>query len=301
MGLTVEAPAGPRGPALVGLAPAYPSRPAGGERKVGRPAGPGRRAPRRRACAEGATLVEGTVERRRGGRPPCQRGRPSRRDGGAGGRRWSWPPMVRQRLGRRRPGRRPAPPVRPVKGQILTLRQTPATMSRRAGPRERVEHLPGAPRRRPGGRGRHRRGGGWDRRPPRGAQRAAQDALAMVPGLDDELVAGGRLRPGSPATCPWSVPRRRRLGGGTGHHRNGILLTPVTAEAVHWPGETVLPEVAPCDPRRFAPAGPGRERGSCGSRSTATSRRSPPGRPGDPGGPARPESAASRWPSTARW
>jgi glycine oxidase len=43
----------------------------------------------------------------------------------------------------------------------------------------------------------------------------------------------------------------------TGHHRNGILLTPVTAEAVAAAvtGETVPPEVAPCDPRRFAPAG----------------------------------------------
>jgi glycine oxidase len=44
----------------------------------------------------------------------------------------------------------------------------------------------------------------------------------------------------------------------TGHHRNGILLTPITAEAV---AAVVLggpgpgPEVVPCDPRRFAGAG----------------------------------------------
>ena len=40
----------------------------------------------------------------------------------------------------------------------------------------------------------------------------------------------------------------------TGHHRNGILLTPVTAEAVAalLSGEPGPDEVRPCDPRRFA-------------------------------------------------
>jgi glycine oxidase len=43
----------------------------------------------------------------------------------------------------------------------------------------------------------------------------------------------------------------------TGHHRNGILLTPVTAEAVAalLTGGAVPAEAAACDPRRFAGAG----------------------------------------------
>jgi glycine oxidase len=51
----------------------------------------------------------------------------------------------------------------------------------------------------------------------------------------------------------------------TGHHRNGILLTPITADAVAAviAGGPVPDEVGPCDPRRFAgatePAGAGAE------------------------------------------
>jgi glycine oxidase len=39
----------------------------------------------------------------------------------------------------------------------------------------------------------------------------------------------------------------------TGHYRNGILLTPVTAEAVAAAvvGEPLPPELEACDPRRF--------------------------------------------------
>ena len=42
----------------------------------------------------------------------------------------------------------------------------------------------------------------------------------------------------------------------TGHYRNGILLTPITADAVAAAvaGEELPPEVAPCDPTRFASA-----------------------------------------------
>jgi glycine oxidase len=40
----------------------------------------------------------------------------------------------------------------------------------------------------------------------------------------------------------------------TGHYRNGILLTPVTAEGVAAAvlGEPGPDELVPCDPRRFA-------------------------------------------------
>jgi glycine oxidase len=45
----------------------------------------------------------------------------------------------------------------------------------------------------------------------------------------------------------------------TGHHRNGILLTPITADAVAATvaGEPVPPVVVVCDPRRFAAAATG--------------------------------------------
>ena len=39
----------------------------------------------------------------------------------------------------------------------------------------------------------------------------------------------------------------------TGHYRNGILLTPITADTVAdvVTGGEVPPEVQPCDPQRF--------------------------------------------------
>ena len=62
-----------------------------------------------------------------------------------------------------------------------------------------------------------------------------RDAVELVPGIDelvlDELSAG--LRPATadnlPAIGPGAVPG---LHWATGHYRNGILLTPITAELV---------------------------------------------------------------------
>jgi glycine oxidase len=156
------------------------------------------------------------------------------------------------------------PPVRPVKGQILTLRQDPADplVSRTVRGLVRGSSIYLVPR--DDGRlvvGATVEERGWDRRATAGgAYELLRDALALVPGLDDaELVAVRTgLRPGSPDDLP--MVGRSVVDGlvvATGHHRNGILLTPVTAEAVAAAvtGETVPPEVAPCDPRRFAPAG----------------------------------------------
>lgn len=61
------------------------------------------------------------------------------------------------------------------------------------------------------------------------------DARTLVPGVDEleleECVAG--LRPGSPDNAPFvgwtSVPR---LAVAAGHYRNGILLTPLTADGI---------------------------------------------------------------------
>jgi glycine oxidase len=93
-----------------------------------------------------------------------------------------------------------------------------------------------------------------------------RDARRVYPGVSElalEEAAAG-LRPGSPDNAPLvgSVPSRR--GGGdvdglvlaTGHFRNGILLAPVTAEAVTavvTGGEVPAP-LAPFPPARFAPA-----------------------------------------------
>ena len=157
------------------------------------------------------------------------------------------------------------PPVRPVKGQILTLRQDPADplVSRTLRGLVRGSSIYLVPR--DDGRvvvGATVEERGWDRRATAGgAYELLRDALALVPGLDDaELVAVRTgLRPGSPDDLPMVGPSATEgLVVATGHHRNGILLTPITAEAV---AAVVLggpgpgPEVAPCDPRRFAGAG----------------------------------------------
>lgn len=153
------------------------------------------------------------------------------------------------------------PPVRPVKGQILTLAQpegdhllgrTVRGIVRGASvylvPRDDGRVVVGATVEERG----------WDTTPTAGgAYELLRDALALVPGLDDATFVAARagLRPGSPDDLPMigatSVPG---LVVATGHHRNGVLLTPVTAEAVAAvvAGGAPPDEVAPCDPRRFA-------------------------------------------------
>ena len=155
------------------------------------------------------------------------------------------------------------PPVRPVKGQIVTLRQPPGDplVGRTVRGLVRGSSIYLVPR----DDGRVAVGAtveerGWDRRPTAGgAYELLRDALALVPGLDDaELVAVRTgLRPGSPDDLPLVGPGVvDGLVVATGHHRNGILLTPITAEAVAAvvAGEAPPPEVAACDPRRFAGA-----------------------------------------------
>jgi len=155
------------------------------------------------------------------------------------------------------------PPVRPVKGQILTLRQPSGDrlVSRTLRGLVRGSSIYLVPR----DDGRVAVGAtveerGWDGRPTAGgAYELLRDALALVPGLDDaELVAVRTgLRPGSPDDLPMVGPGGAAgLVVATGHHRNGILLTPITADAVAAAvlGEPLPPEVVPCDPRRFVGA-----------------------------------------------
>jgi glycine oxidase len=131
------------------------------------------------------------------------------------------------------------PPVRPVKGQILRL-QGPVDEPVLAG------NVRGLVRGRslylvPRASGRIVVGAtveeqGFDTRVTvEGIHHLLHDAAVLVPSLLDlelaEVLAG--LRPGTPDNAPVIGPTSiDGLVVATGHHRNGILLTPVTADAV---------------------------------------------------------------------
>jgi glycine oxidase len=153
----------------------------------------------------------------------------------------------------------PAPPVRPVKGQMLALRMDAAAPL--------VNHVIWAPN---------------VYLVPRRDGRLIVGATVEEKGFDQSLTAGGVLslleaawrvvpaieelpidemwvghRPGSRDDAPILGPGA--LNGliyATGHHRNGILLTPVTAYAI---ARLVLdrevePAIRPFGAERFAPA-----------------------------------------------
>jgi len=153
------------------------------------------------------------------------------------------------------------PPVRPVKGQILRLR-TPdgAPFLGRivrgvvAGtfvyvvPREDGEVVVGGTVEEQGFDTTVRAGAVYE---------LLRDAGAIVPAISElELVeCHAGLRPGSPDNAP--LLGRTTLDGlvlATGHFRNGVLLTPVTADAIASllvTGE-IAEEIAPFSPQRFA-------------------------------------------------
>jgi len=157
------------------------------------------------------------------------------------------------------------PPVRPVKGQLLYLRG-PADQPLCQGNVRGLEVYV-VPR----GDGRVVVGAtveeqGFDTQVTAGAVhellRAALELLPDVAELElTETVVG--LRPGSPDNAPMLGPAGPEgLVVATGHYRNGILLTPVTADAIAELLATgQVPElIAPFGPGRFAgvPAGSGR-------------------------------------------
>ncbi|MEU0106116.1 glycine oxidase ThiO [Streptomyces sp. NPDC006251] len=156
------------------------------------------------------------------------------------------------------------PPVRPVKGQVVRL-----TMPERHGPflsrtvravvrgshvylvpRESGELVIGATSEELG----------WDTTVTAGGvYELLRDAHELVPGITElpltETRAG--LRPGSPDNAPLLGPTG--LDGlllATGHYRNGVLLTPVTGDALaHALATGELPEGArPFTPKRFSTA-----------------------------------------------
>ena len=153
-----------------------------------------------------------------------------------------------------------AVPVRPVKGQVLRLRDPRGE----AGLVTRVirgEQAYLVPR----GDGRYVLGAtmeerGWDTAPTAGGvYELVRDMSEIVPGVleleIEELQAG--LRPATPDNLP--AIGRGALDGlvwAAGHHRNGVLLAPVTAELVAGAlaGDALPDWAAPADPRRFARA-----------------------------------------------
>ncbi|MFI1418077.1 glycine oxidase ThiO [Streptomyces sp. NPDC020731] len=156
------------------------------------------------------------------------------------------------------------PPVRPVKGQVVRL-----TMPARHGPflsrtvravvrgshvylvpRENGELVIGATSEETG----------WDTTVTAGGvYELLRDAHELVPGITELPLAETRagLRPGSPDNAPLLGPTGLEgLLLATGHYRNGVLLTPVTGDAMAEVLTTgALPEVArPFTPRRFGAA-----------------------------------------------
>ncbi len=152
------------------------------------------------------------------------------------------------------------PPVRPVKGQTLRLR-LPGLPRLRHVLRGSVQGNPVYLVPRADGRivvGASSEEAGFDRSPRAGAvYELLRDAQSLLPELSeavlDEVSTG--LRPGSPDNAPLVGPSGvNGLIHATGHFRNGILLTPVTADGVaDLIVDGTLPEVLePFTPQRFA-------------------------------------------------
>jgi glycine oxidase len=151
---------------------------------------------------------------------------------------------------------RARPPVRPVKGQLLILRGGPEqVVSTRIVTTERVYLVP-----RPDGRlvvGATVEERGFDLQVTAGGVlEMLREAYRTLPDVAElelvEALAG--LRPGTPDNAPLIGPGA--LDGlvlATGHYRNGILLTPLTADAVAamLAGEPLPPEAHLAHPGRF--------------------------------------------------
>ncbi len=149
------------------------------------------------------------------------------------------------------------PPVRPVKGQILSLRGSP-------GERPVAERLVRTPRcyvvpRHNGSVaiGATMEEQGFDTRVTgEGVRRLLEAAWEVLPDVGElEFVeARARLRPGTPDNAPLiGLAPLDGLVWATGHHRNGVLLAPITAEAVAAivAGDEPCATVAAFGPDRF--------------------------------------------------
>ena len=158
------------------------------------------------------------------------------------------------------------PPVRPVKGEILTLRQrSDAPVCERIVVGDRLYMVP-----RPDGRllvGATVEEAGFDTTVTAGGvHELLREAYRTLPEVAEtelvEMRAG--LRPGSPDNAPLIGPGTRKgLLIATGHFRNGVLLAPATADAVAalLAGESSPVEISPFDPGRFGKERSGRRVG----------------------------------------
>jgi glycine oxidase len=150
-----------------------------------------------------------------------------------------------------------APPIRPVKGQLLELRV-------RRGHRPPARHIVRSPRcylvTRGDGRvvlGATQEEQGFDTAvTAEGVHRLLEAAWEVVPDVGElELVrARAGLRPGTPDNAPAIGPGEPDgLVWATGHHRNGVMLAPFTGRAI---AELLVdgelpPALAPFHPGRF--------------------------------------------------
>lgn len=155
------------------------------------------------------------------------------------------------------------PPVRPVKGQVVRLRMPPSAygpfLSRTLRAVVRGGHIYLVPR--TNGElviGATSEELGWDTTVTAGGvYELLRDAHELTPGLTELPLTetGAGIRPASPDNAPLLGPTALPgLHLATGHYRNGVLLTPVTGDAM---GELLatgeLPEQArPFTPGRFA-------------------------------------------------
>ncbi|MGH3548941.1 MAG: FAD-dependent oxidoreductase, partial [Pseudonocardiaceae bacterium] len=150
--------------------------------------------------------------------------------------------------------------IRPVKGEILRLRRRAGVL---APPSRTIRAIVGGRRSylvpRDGGRlvlGATQREVGFDTDVTAGAVRELlTDAEHVLPAIAEytlqECAAG--LRPASPDNLPVIGELEPGVLAATGHHRNGILLAPLTADAVLalLRGAPVPVDVAPATPARF--------------------------------------------------
>jgi glycine oxidase len=147
------------------------------------------------------------------------------------------------------------PRVRPVKGEILTLRGPGPPVCERIVAGERFYAVPRADGRLVVGATVEERG--FDTTVTAGGVhellRESYRALPDVAELELAETSAG-LRPGSPDNAPLIGASGDGLLLATGHYRNGVLLAPVTADAVSAliAGDEPAVDLAPFAPNRFA-------------------------------------------------
>ncbi|MGI9020425.1 MAG: glycine oxidase ThiO [Solirubrobacterales bacterium] len=155
---------------------------------------------------------------------------------------------------------RARPPVRPVKGEILTLRGSGPAPCERLVLSERVYLVP-----RPGGHlvvGATVSERGFDTAVSAGGvHELLREAYRALPDIAELELVGmfAGLRPGTPDNAPLVGPGA--LAGlhlATGHFRNGVLMAPITADAVAaaLAGEEPPPAIIAADPARFRAGAP---------------------------------------------